>query len=418
VSNLSLQQMIKITFTTQGAVQWDQLTRQAFHQYLAIDLDGVVLSAPLVEPTQAEFTSFRGMAQIAGDFTKARARYLAAVIGSGPLTSILRPPGTATSPTPTTSVPPASTKFEPDGVAFWDARRGLLISTLPSSSCQAGYEPCPAGVVLRTTDGGRTWQTVENVAGTLSAARVTGTDVAWVSWDTRLLVTTDAGQTWTGTNPDTPVSSVSPVSSSVAWAVGGSQTGAFPMGTSLVMSTDSGRTWRSENDPCTQPSEGDLSTVDFTGPKTGWAMCASQPATDMQAKALYFTDDGAVSWHLQSSCPFGAEVQTVGSLSCMGYLPRMDFLADGHGWMWTDRWGLAATSDGGANWQAIAKAIVFDDANSVLSASLVTDGTGFLLLSSPESQAGCSITGCGPQLLTTTDGGTTWTTLSPGAGLT
>jgi len=89
----------------------------------------------------------------------------------------------------------------------------------------------------------------------------------------------------------------------------------------------------------------------------------------------------------------------------------MDLLADGHGWEWADRAGLAATSDGGFTWAALAAHIVSDDINSVVSASLVSDTTGYLLITNPETQKGCPPQGCGPRLLSTTDGGRAWTTL-------
>lgn len=146
-------------------------------------------------------------------------------------------------------------------------------------------------------------------------------------------------------------------------------------------------------------------------------MCVSQPATIMQPKALYVTVDGGATWQLKSSatCGFpayGAHAAPLGGLACAGYLPGMDLLADGHGWEWTDRAGLAATSSAGSRWAGLATHIVSDDINSLISASLVSDTTGFLLITHPETPAGCSPIGCGPQLLITPDGGSTWTALA------
>lgn len=145
-------------------------------------------------------------------------------------------------------------------------------------------------------------------------------------------------------------------------------------------------------------------------------MCVSQPATDMQAKAMYATADGGRSWQLKSrTCASGGSGQQtgqVGTLACVGYLPGLQLLADGHGWEWTSRGGLAATSDGGSRWAALAARIVTDDVNSVVSASLVNDTTGFLLISQPEDQSGCPQQGCGPRLLSTTNSGRAWATLA------
>ena len=40
---------------------------------LAIDVGGVVVSAPIIEPTQKSFRSFHGMGQISGDLSQAEA---------------------------------------------------------------------------------------------------------------------------------------------------------------------------------------------------------------------------------------------------------------------------------------------------------------------------------------------------------
>jgi len=77
--------------TSYGARQWDKTAQASFHQYLAIDLDGEVLSAPLIQPNQAAFTSFEGMVQISGTFNQMTSRQLAALLVSGPLPAPLTP---------------------------------------------------------------------------------------------------------------------------------------------------------------------------------------------------------------------------------------------------------------------------------------------------------------------------------------
>ena len=53
------------------------MAQENFHQYVAIDLDGLVESAPLIQPNQASFTSFQGKGEISGSFTQATAKNLA-----------------------------------------------------------------------------------------------------------------------------------------------------------------------------------------------------------------------------------------------------------------------------------------------------------------------------------------------------
>jgi hypothetical protein len=71
------QWVVEYTMTKRGAVESDKVARENFHTYLAIDLDGVVVSAPLIEPTQPEFTSFDGRGEIAGNLNKSEAVKLA-----------------------------------------------------------------------------------------------------------------------------------------------------------------------------------------------------------------------------------------------------------------------------------------------------------------------------------------------------
>lgn len=64
----------------------------------------------------------------------------------------------------------------------------------------------------------------------------------------------------------------------------------------------------------------DLWSVDFASAAGGWLLCTSQPASDLQPKALFATADGGATWHLQSeTCVFAASGQVaaaVGNLPC------------------------------------------------------------------------------------------------------
>ncbi len=80
---------VSYTLTPSGARSWDQVAKANFHQYVALDLDGLVESAPLIQPNQVVFTSFGGKGEISGNFTAASAKTLAALLGSGPLAAPL-----------------------------------------------------------------------------------------------------------------------------------------------------------------------------------------------------------------------------------------------------------------------------------------------------------------------------------------
>ena len=81
---------VAYTLTPAGSLAWDRVAQANFHQYLAIDLDGLVESAPLMQPTEYAYTSFEGKGEISASFTPVSARSLAAILTSGPLLAPLR----------------------------------------------------------------------------------------------------------------------------------------------------------------------------------------------------------------------------------------------------------------------------------------------------------------------------------------
>jgi preprotein translocase subunit SecD len=92
--------VVSYTLTSTGSPQWDQVAQQNFHQLVAIELDGVIQSAPIIQPTQATFSSFGGSGQISGSFTQTSAKNLALAMNFGALPVRLVPLSTQTvSPT-------------------------------------------------------------------------------------------------------------------------------------------------------------------------------------------------------------------------------------------------------------------------------------------------------------------------------
>ena len=69
--------------TTQGAVLWDKVAEDNFHEVLGIDFQGEVVSVPIIEPTQSSFTSLNGLGEISGNLTKAEALALARALRNG-----------------------------------------------------------------------------------------------------------------------------------------------------------------------------------------------------------------------------------------------------------------------------------------------------------------------------------------------
>ncbi|MBV8561255.1 MAG: protein translocase subunit SecD, partial [Acidimicrobiia bacterium] len=80
------QWQVDFTTTGQGSGQWDKVAQNNYQKQVAIDLDGVVQSAPVI---QAQ--SFGGRGQITGNFTQSEAKDLALVLKYGSLPIELQP---------------------------------------------------------------------------------------------------------------------------------------------------------------------------------------------------------------------------------------------------------------------------------------------------------------------------------------
>ncbi len=76
---------VSINFTGEGSAQWDAMAGKYFQQRVAIVLDGVVQSAPTIQPNNASFESFGGTAVVSGDFEQDEAEELAKVVNYGAL---------------------------------------------------------------------------------------------------------------------------------------------------------------------------------------------------------------------------------------------------------------------------------------------------------------------------------------------
>ncbi len=69
--------IVEITFTTATAKKLDLVAKKQFHAYIAICVDGTVVSAPIVEPISASFSSLGGKLQLSAGLTKSEALDLA-----------------------------------------------------------------------------------------------------------------------------------------------------------------------------------------------------------------------------------------------------------------------------------------------------------------------------------------------------
>ena len=88
------QWVVDYTLTGPGSALWDKVAQENFHQLLGIELDGIVYSAPIIQPTQSAFTSFDGKGEISGSLTQGGRPE------PGPGDELRRPAGDASRPPP------------------------------------------------------------------------------------------------------------------------------------------------------------------------------------------------------------------------------------------------------------------------------------------------------------------------------
>jgi preprotein translocase subunit SecD len=76
--------LVDVSLSPHETVLFDEVARRYFDLQLAIDLDGEIVSAPIIEPTQSGYRPFDGRIELAGP-SQAWAEGIAAALQSGPL---------------------------------------------------------------------------------------------------------------------------------------------------------------------------------------------------------------------------------------------------------------------------------------------------------------------------------------------
>ena len=291
-------------------------------------------------------------------------------------------------------------------------------------------------VLLRTADGGRSWQTKRpSQAGAYSVNALTRASGGglWVAgsegWDGSLIATSaDSGVKWSYRSVPT-----------LEYLLGidaATKTTGFAAGTGgvLLRTTDAGKTWKAV---ATAP-HGDLFGLDFTSAANGWVLVNDAIST---AGSVQRTIDGGVTWTPQVTVP-GSLLYSVDSVgqdlwvaggdpAGGGLLAGQRVSADGvllhspdGGATWETQWGGGAadlrlsdvdmlnadvgwavgdgsaaqkslilhTADGGRAWSAQDPGAITFDLAAVHAVSAQT----------------AWVVGDGEQILVTTDGGATW----------
>jgi hypothetical protein len=240
---------------------------------------------------------------------------------------------------------------QPSAISFWDVKDGL-VGTGGDPNTQSH---CP-GTVLRTTDGGKTFQKVLDTPGGITWIETSGATEAWVQWDRCemdhrgdyphqvLLHTIDGGQTW----QRLPRSDVwNPAFANTEQGFAFSRTYAKPWAASadggdLSTSDDGGQTWSSLPGPC-HPSDYDEGLISAPSPTKLRALCIIAIGAGSEARRFATSSDGGLTWKKMS-----------GSLCPLSYYVRgMDFGSPTWGLVYADDATMCMTTKGGKTWKKI-----------------------------------------------------------------
>jgi hypothetical protein len=74
--------IVDYTTTAGGSALWDRVAEENFHQFLGVEVGGVVYTAPLMQPTQPSFSSFDGKGELSGNFNRTEAMDLAKALSA------------------------------------------------------------------------------------------------------------------------------------------------------------------------------------------------------------------------------------------------------------------------------------------------------------------------------------------------
>jgi photosystem II stability/assembly factor-like uncharacterized protein len=245
--------------------------------------------------------------------------------------------------------------YAPTPVAFWNGRRGLIGGGRDIDSY------C-AGTISLTADGGRTVYVSQRVRGIVDWVTTAGVGTAWAHVESckknespsELLRSTDGGRTWDLVSR-LQIKQPSLASQHQGLAFGRDQFSVGQGSASTVRpleTSDGGRSWRlGDTGICRGRSEGlDFvgSAVSFPDPDHAWVVCSSVLGTQIEFKRVYETNDGGDTWGKVSDNK--DKTATEDPLPQIGYTYGASFTSSGFGILDMEENGLGVTHDGGRHW--------------------------------------------------------------------
>lgn len=228
-----------------------------------------------------------------------------------------------------------------------------------------------AGKILRTADGGMTWDVIPSgVDKALYGVDFTDPQNGWICGQSGLILhTTDGGKSWTRQSTPTPVYlfAIDMVSPTEGWAVGDRAT--------TLHTRDGGATWTAgkvtsseklTEDEALLSEDPVLYDVQFVDAQTGWVVG--------EFGNIYHTADGGHSWRTQQETLIGGEV--FDALDIPSFF-GVHFADPSNGIATALEGRIARTRDGGATWKYDEWDLKFPIADPLTRPYLFPDATGW-----------------------------------------
>jgi len=256
--------------------------------------------------------------------------------------------------------------------------------------------------VLRTADGGSSWQDVTPPGSAFGGASVTDFLTASLAWialpqanqaTTTIFRTSDSGKHWQESTVQAPfVKRISFIDAQQGWILSGKENAADAPAESVevLRTTNGGQTWQSistalvsdTTPPGQLPYGGQKAEISFLNTSTGW-VTGTVTANDLAW--LYVTHDGGKTWYQQTLL----RPQGISSAQLLILAPIFFSATDGllpvrFADLTTGR-GIATafyrTHNGGASWQPTAPVLTVLTASSFpdMQQGWITDGTSLFV---------------------------------------
>ena len=297
----------------------------------------------------------------------------------------------------TSTTPPVLTQ-----VPFIANRHGFALATLGQESA-----------VLHTSDSGQSWQ-ARYLAPTLFGLSMANNQAGWLTTclqsgcqaATTLEATLNGGHSWNRiyhAPANTTLGTPDFVNATTGWMV---ESNHSTMKSVLLRSSDGGKTWTPAGSPSSLFPGSLGSALDFITTTTGWFLVGGEPGAGAQTKTLYQTTNGGRSWaKIAQSAILGSPSSGPGSLPIGGYVDRLDFVNSTLGHMALANGLIYRTRDSGTHWAPIWSKMFPPATVTVQSMEFSSSATGYILAQGGGQPGGT--------LWQTTDGGARWVALYP-----